>query len=56
MVIVGCVSSISLLNDAAVTPFRSLLVEHAKHASGAFWGIVRVEVVLTMREFINSLS
>ena len=53
---VGCVSSMCLLNDAAATPFRSLLVEHAKHASGAFSGNVSVDVVLMTRLFISSLS
>jgi len=47
----GCVSSMCILKHDAVTPLRSLLVEHANVASGAFSGNVSVE--LTTREFIN---
>ncbi|KAL7448448.1 hypothetical protein ACHAWC_000634 [Mediolabrus comicus] len=51
---VGCVSLMCNLKHDAVTPFRSLLVEHAKHASGACSG--NVSVALTTRELISSLS
>ncbi|KAL7451468.1 hypothetical protein ACHAWC_003302 [Mediolabrus comicus] len=50
----GCVSSMCILKHDAVTPFRSLLVEHAKHASGACSG--NVSVALTAREFIRVSS